>query len=100
MDRIRLEVIGHFVPGWKAVGIRRERHPGETIQARRCEQTQGIPAPPPAVTDALIGVKDDEVEAALRQMVADRESSLTAANHNNLSAGHRSRSSHVCGYAP
>ena len=59
---------------------RRERHAVETGKSRRGKEPQRIPAAPPLIADAFVGVENDERHAALTEVIPDREAGLTGAD--------------------
>ena len=56
----------------------------EAVVAGGGEEAEGIPAVAPRVADALIGVQDEEGEAATGEVVADGEAGLAAADDDGV----------------
>src|SRR3990172_6726620 len=81
---VRLEVVGDLVLGDESVAFRRERHAGQPVVARRGEQQQRVPPLAPCVADAFVGVEDHEVDAALGELVPDRQSRLAASDDDGV----------------
>ena len=82
--RIGLEVVGHRDRGRIRRARRWERHSGQPIAARRRIEPQRVPAAPPAVTDALAAVEDDELSAVLLEEVPGGEAGLAATDDNGF----------------
>src|SRR5205823_3144832 len=45
------------------------------------EQPQGVPAPPPRVTDVCVRLEDHERQTALLQVIAQRQTGLSGADY-------------------
>src|SRR5262249_49792477 len=83
---VRIEVIAHLVFRRKAVSGRRERHAVEAVELRPREEAERIPSHTPGVADSLVRVEDDKGKIAARQMVPDRQTSLSCADDYRLDA--------------
>src|SRR6187551_672783 len=86
MRGIRLEVVGHLVLGRVCIPRPGKRHAIEAVEAVRREQTERVPPLPPGIADACVRVDDDEFEAELLQVVADRQAGLTRADDDHADA--------------
>jgi hypothetical protein len=62
----------------------RERHPIEAVELGRREQPQRVPPLTPRVADALVRVQDYEADAGAREVIADGETGLPAADHDHV----------------
>ena len=56
----------------------------QPVEARRREQAERVPALAPGVADPLVRVEDHEGRPRLRQVVADRQAGLAAADDHGL----------------
>src|SRR5262249_62431556 len=83
---IGFEIRGHLVLSWVVVRARRERHSRKSVVSRRREQTQGVPAPPPRLADALVALDDDEIAVLGGQVVRGGQTSLPPADDHRVDA--------------
>ncbi len=81
---VHLEVVGHLASG-RPVGRRRgEAHTRQRVVAGGAVQPERIPAVPPVVADARVGVEDREGQPALREVIAGRQSGLAGADDDRV----------------
>jgi hypothetical protein len=76
--RVGLQIVGHLVMGGEGVHLHRP-----TRQAgvpRDGEQSQRVPAVPPGVANAGVGIENDELLAGPLQVVSDRQTCLPSTN--------------------
>ena len=93
LARIVDEVIRHLVPRRITIRLPGKLHAWQRVVARGCEELQGVPALAPCRRRLFRGLEDREVCALLREVVADREAGLAAADHDYIAvagdgAGH------------
>ena len=83
-SRVRLEVVGHLVLRRERPARRGEAHPRQSVVLRGREQTKGVPALAPRVSDPVVRVEDHERPAALPELVRGRQAGLAAADDHCL----------------
>src|SRR5699024_3837086 len=79
------QVAGHVLCGG-VLPARFLRHPpaGKHAVVGRCEQLQGVPVVGPGATGPFVVVHDDVVELGPAQVVARRQSGLSATDHHDV----------------
>jgi hypothetical protein len=90
--RVALEVLHDLISGHEAVGVVAiVGMPGELDEPVRSDQTEALPAPPPALPDPL-PLEHHVGNARLRELVADGEPGLATADNDDLDPiGHPGR---------
>src|SRR5262245_28332547 len=82
--RVRLQVVRHLIPGREIVARGGKRHPIETVELRRREASQRVPALAPRVADAGVLIEDDEAHPYVGEVIADGETRLAAADDDDV----------------
>ena len=87
---VRLEVVGHLATGRPVRRRRGEAHARERVVAGRAVQPERVPAVPPVVADARVGVEDREGQAARLQVVPGRQAGLAGPDDDRVDPLHAS----------
>ena len=82
--RVALEVRHDLIAGHEAVGVAAVvGMAGELDEPVRSDQTEAVPAPPPALPHP-VPLEHDMVDALVRELMADREPCLAGADNDDL----------------
>ena len=81
---VRLEIVGHLATRRPVGRWRREAHARERVVAGRTVESERVPAIPPVVADARVGVEDQERQSAPGQVIAGGQAGLACADDDRV----------------